>query len=184
VTTHTYVISSEHAQSTCRGQRLWVGATPIDTRHAHVRTICFKQYNLNFDKMSDPGSGGRLLAARCSICLLSTFIVIATSAAAVRSRSPCINSVNSATPGDAVEFLGFIPTCHLSSQPTSSLNRSSLSRSEAREILERCDVLVQAAVELAVERINDSPDIPAVNTTLQLRHLLPDTSVVRHSLPF
>jgi hypothetical protein len=176
-------MSSEHAQSimsTCRGQRSWVGATPIDTTF-------FKQYKLNFDKtckMSDPDSGGRPLAARCSICLLSTFIVIATSAAAVRSRSPCINSVNSATPGDAVEFLGFIPTCHLSSQPTSSLNRSSLSRSEAREILERCDVLVQAAVELAVERINDSPDIPAVNTTLQLRHLLPDTSVVRHSLPF
>ena len=60
--------------------------------------------------------------------------------------------------------------------------RLNLSRSEARKILEKCDVLVQTAVELAVERINRGlDDIPA-NITLQILRLPSDTSVVRYAL--
>ena len=119
--------------------------------------------------------GVRLLAARCAICLLSTSILIASSVAVVGSR-PCTN-FDSDTPKSVV-FLGFIPECHLS-HAQSSLN---LSRSEARKILEKCDVLAQTAVELAVERINGGPDIPA-NTTLQVLRLPSDTSVVSYVLP-
>ena len=71
-----------------------------------------------------------------------------------------------------VVFLGFIP-CR--SQP--GLNESWISRSAARKILEKCDVLVHTAVELAVERINRSPDILA-NTTLHVLQLS-DSSEVR-----
>ena len=130
--------------------------------------------------MCDWACWERLLATRCSICLfklLSVFILIATSAVAVRSQSCMINATKN------VLFLGFIP-CR--SQP--SLNGSSISRSAARKILEKCDVLVQSAVELAVERINCnwSPDILA-NTTLHVLRLS-DSSEVRgltlHPPPF
>ena len=127
--------------------------------------------------MSDWG----LLAARCVICLLSTSILIAanSSGAGVGSR-PCTN-FNSTTPKSVV-FLGFIPECHLS--PHAHQPSLNLSRSEARKILEKCDVLVQTAVELAVERINRGlDDIPA-NTTLQILRLPSDSSVVRHALRF
>ena len=127
--------------------------------------------------MSDWG----LLAARCVICLLSTSILIAanSSGAGVGSLSPCTN-FNSTTPKSVV-FLGFIPECQTVS-PHAHQPSLNLSRSEARKILEKCDVLVQTAVELAVERFNRGlDDIPA-NTTLQMLRLPADSSVVRHAL--
>ena len=63
-----------------------------------------------------------------------------------------------------VVFLGFVP-CSLNMSQSSGTSRSS-----AREILEECDVLVEAAVELAVDRINGNPDV-LVNTTLHVEQL-------------
>ena len=64
----------------------------------------------------------------------------------VKSRSPCKNATEN------VVFLDFVPC---------ALNGSSVSMLAVREILEKCDLLVQAAVQLAVERINQRPDILA-----------------------
>ena len=109
---------------------------------------------------------GRLLATRYSIYLVSVMFILVATSAAVRSQS-CKNATT-----ENVVFLGFIP-CR--SQP--SLNESWTSRSAARKILEKCDVLVQTAIELAVERINRNPDILA-NTTLHVLRLS-DSSEVR-----
>ena len=87
---------------------------------------------------------GELLGNRYSVCLLIGSLLIAVST--VKSRSPCKNATEN------VVFLDFVPC---------ALNGSSVSMLTVREILEKCDLLVQAAVQLAVERINQRPDILA-----------------------
>ena len=95
--------------------------------------------------------GTPLLADRCSIatCLLSVFI-FTIAATSVRSQDQSCTNLNTTK---NVTFLGFTPPCH----SQAGLNVSS--RVEAKRILESCDVLSSVAVELAVERLNESPDV-------------------------
>ena len=103
-------------------------------------------------------SAGELLANRCSICLSFCLLLIAVSTAENRS-SACRNATEN------VVFIDFVPC---------SLNGTSVSTLAAREFLEKCDILVQAAIELAVERINRNPNILA-NTTIRVQPVqLPD----------
>ena len=112
-------------------------------------------------------SEGELLANRCSICLSFCLLLIAVSTAENRS-SACKNATEN------VMFLDFVPC---------SLNGTSISTLAAREILEKCDLLVQAAIELAVERINRNSDI-FTNTTIRVHDVpvqLPDFGEVSNA---
>ena len=93
-----------------------------------------------------------LLGSRYSIFLLigSLFITVST----VNSRALCRNATETV-------LLNFVP-CALN-----ELSSVSMPTATTREILDRCDLLVQAAMHLAVERINQSPDVLA-NTILHV----------------
>ena len=98
-----------------------------------------------------------LLGSRYSIFLLigSLFIAVNT----VNSRSLCRNATETI-------LLNFVP-CSLSRESSVSMLTATV-----REILDRCDLLVQAAMHLAVKRINQSPDILA-NTLLHVHNVQP-----------
>ena len=95
--------------------------------------------------------GTPLLAYRCSIatCFLSVFI-FTIAATSVRSQDQSCTNLNTTK---NITFLGFTPPCH------SQAGLNVFSRVDARRILEWCDVLSPLAVELAVERLNESPDV-------------------------
>ena len=97
-----------------------------------------------------------LLGSKVSIFLLigSLFIAVNT----VNSRSLCRNATETV-------LLNFVP-CALNESSVSMLTTTE------REILDRCDVLVEAAMHLAVERINRSPDVLA-NTLLHVHNVSP-----------
>ena len=97
----------------------------------------------------------RLMSARSAICLLYVILLILVST--VESQS-CENATEN------VVFLGFVP-CSLSD----GINGT-------RDLLAECDLLVQAALELAVERINQSPDI-LTNTTLHVLQISDSSEV-------
>ena len=100
-------------------------------------------------------SVGELRVSSCSICLLFSLLLIA-----VRSEKQSLKCKNAT---ENVVFLDLFPC---------SLNGTSISATLAtREILERCDLLAKAALELAVERINRNSDI------------LADTTVHVHDVP-
>ena len=100
-------------------------------------------------------SVGELRVSSCSICLLFSLLLIT-----VRSEKQSLKCKNAT---ENVVFLDLFPC---------SLNGTSISATLAtREILERCDLLAKAALELAVERINRNSDI------------LADTTVHVHDVP-
>ena len=99
-----------------------------------------------------------------SVLLLSTMILLVVDTNAVESLRVCESAKK-------VSFLGFVPPCQQISQTARKLHNKSLS--QIGESLRGCDVLVAAAIELAVERINGNPDI-LTNITLDV-HQLPDS---------
>ena len=99
---------------------------------------------------------GELLASRYLIFLLLTIGSLFIAVSTVNSRSLCRNTTETV-------LLDFVP-CALNGSSRSMLTAT------AREILDRCDVLVQAAMHLAVERLNQSPDVLA-NTILHVHNV-------------
>ena len=99
-------------------------------------------------------SVGELRVSSCSICLLIFLLLVA-----VKSEKQSLKCKNAT---ENVVFLGLFPC---------SLNGTSISTLATTEILERCDLLAKAAIELAVERINRNSDI------------LADTTVHVHDVP-
>ena len=98
-----------------------------------------------------------LLGSKHSIFLLIGSLIIAVNT--VNSRSLCRNATETV-------LLNFVPACALNESSVSMLTAT------AREILDRCDLLVEAAMHLAVERINQSPDVLA-NTLLHVHNVSP-----------
>ena len=100
-----------------------------------------------------------------SVLLSSTMILLVAGMNAVESLRMCESAKR-------VSFLGFVPPCQPQiSQTAREVHNKSLS--QTRESLQGCDVLVPAAIELAVEKIKGNLDILA-NLTLDV-HLLPDS---------
>ena len=91
-----------------------------------------------------------------SVLLCSTFSLLVVANTVVESLRVC-ESVKK------VSFLGFVP-CQTGFQLE---NRFLSQKSEA---LRECDALVQAAIEVAVERINGDPNI-LTNVTLEVLQL-------------
>ena len=87
-----------------------------------------------------------------NLLLIVTLCYTAAPCTALLLRKPaaCRNATD-------IAFLAFYPPCSIEAHSSSELER-----------LERCDLLTVAAIDLAVERINQSPSILPEGSTLRV----------------